>query len=122
MTRTSLTQLEARDAFIARHIGPDAAEQEAMLAVLGYASRAALIDALVPTNIRNKGKLALGQYAQPMPEQEALSKLKKIASKNKVLKSMIGQGYYNTHTPGVVLRNIFENPAWYKIGRASCRE
>src|SRR5476649_1815177 len=113
MTRTSLTQLEARDAFIARHIGPDAAEQEAMLSVLGYASRAALIDALVPANIRNQGTLALGQYSQPMPEQEALAKLKKIASKNKVLKSMIGQGYYNTHTPGVVLRNIFENPAWY---------
>jgi glycine dehydrogenase len=113
MTRTSLTQLEARDAFIARHIGPDAAEQEAMLSVLGYASRAALIDALVPANIRNKDTLALGQYSQPLPEQEALNKLKKIASKNKVLKSLIGQGYYNTLTPGVVLRNIFENPAWY---------
>ena len=113
MTRTSLTQLEARDAFIARHIGPDAAEQAAMLSVLGYASRAALIDALVPANIRNKGALALGQYAQPLPEQEALGKLKQIASKNQVLKSMIGQGYYNTHTPGVILRNIFENPAWY---------
>ncbi len=113
MTRTSLTQLEARDAFIARHIGPDAAEQEAMLAVLGYASRAALIDTIVPANIRNKGALPLGAYTQPMPEQEALNKLKKIAGKNKVLKSMIGQGYYNTLTPGVVLRNIFENPAWY---------
>ncbi|MFS2002945.1 aminomethyl-transferring glycine dehydrogenase [Duganella sp. CT11-25] len=113
MTRTSLTQLEARDAFIARHIGPDAAEQDAMLSVLGYASRAALIDALVPANIRNQGALALGQYSQPMPEQEALTKLKKIASKNKVLKSLIGQGYYNTLTPGVILRNIFENPAWY---------
>ena len=113
MTRTSLTQLEARDAFIARHIGPDAAEQDAMLSVLGYASRAALIDALVPANIRNQGALALGQYSQPMPEQEALTKLKKIASKNKVLKSMIGQGYHNTLTPGVILRNIFENPAWY---------
>jgi glycine dehydrogenase len=113
MTRTSLTQLEARDAFIARHIGPDAAEQDAMLSVLGYASRAALIDALVPANIRNSGALALGQYSQPMPEQEALTKLKKIASKNKVLKSLIGQGYYNTLTPGVILRNIFENPAWY---------
>ncbi|CAN7569748.1 MULTISPECIES: aminomethyl-transferring glycine dehydrogenase [Duganella] len=113
MTRTSLTQLEARDAFIARHIGPDAAEQEAMLSVLGYASRAALIDALVPANIRNQGALPLGAYSQPMPEQEALTKLKKIASKNKVLKSLIGQGYYNTLTPGVILRNIFENPAWY---------
>ena len=113
MTRTSLTQLEARDAFIARHIGPDAAEQQDMLSVLGYATRAALIDAIVPANIRNKAALPLGAYAQPMPENEALNKLKKIASKNKVLKSLIGQGYYNTLTPNVVLRNIFENPAWY---------
>src|SRR5574343_1468977 len=113
MTRTSLTQLEARDAFIARHIGPDAAEQQEMLSLLGYASRAALIDALVPANIRNKTPLPLGAYAQPMPEQEALAKLKATASKNQVLKSLIGQGYYNTHTPGVILRNIFENPAWY---------
>ncbi len=113
MTRTSLTQLEARDAFIARHIGPDADEQQAMLSVLGYASRAALIDALVPANIRSKNALPLGQFSQPMPEQEALAKLKAIAGQNKVLKTMIGQGYYNTHTPGVVLRNIFENPAWY---------
>lgn len=113
MTRTSLTQLEARDAFIARHIGPDAAEQQDMLSVLGYATRAALIDAIVPANIRNKAALPLGAYTQPMPENEALNKLKKIASKNKVLKSLIGQGYYNTLTPNVVLRNIFENPAWY---------
>ena len=113
MTRTSLTQLEARDAFIARHIGPDAAEQQQMLEVLGYASRAALIDAIVPPGIRNKSALPLGQFSEPMPEQEALAKLKGIAGKNKVLKSLIGQGYYNAFTPGVVLRNIFENPAWY---------
>ena len=113
MTRTSLTQLEARDAFIARHIGPDAAEQQAMLATLGYPSRAALIDAIVPANIRNQAALPLGAYSAPLPESEALAKLKKIASKNKVLKSLIGQGYYNTTTPGVILRNIFENPAWY---------
>ena len=90
MTRTSLTQLEARDAFIARHIGPSATEQQAMLATLGYPSRAALIDALVPANIRNKGALPLGAYSQPMPEQEALSRLKAIAGKNQVLKSLIG--------------------------------
>jgi len=113
MTRTSLTQLEARDAFIARHIGPDAAEQQAMLATLGYPTRAALIDAIVPANIRNQAALPLGAYSAPLPESEALAKLKKIASKNKVLKSLIGQGYYNTTTPGVILRNIFENPAWY---------
>ncbi|MDC8759972.1 aminomethyl-transferring glycine dehydrogenase [Janthinobacterium fluminis] len=113
MTRTSLTQLEARDAFIARHIGPSASEQEAMLSTLGYASRAALIDALVPANIRNKGALPLGQYSAPMPETAALAQLKSLASKNRVLKSLIGQGYYNSHTPAVILRNIFENPAWY---------
>jgi glycine dehydrogenase len=113
MTRTSLTQLEARDAFIARHIGPSDSEQEAMLSTLGYASRAALIDALVPANIRNQGALPLGPYSEPMPEQAALAGLKALASKNQVLKSLIGQGYYNTHTPGVILRNIFENPAWY---------
>ncbi|MGZ9044918.1 MAG: aminomethyl-transferring glycine dehydrogenase, partial [Telluria sp.] len=113
MTRTSLTQLEARDDFISRHIGPSESEQEAMLSKLGYATRAALIDAVVPPNIRNKSKLALGEFYNPMPEQEALAKLKAIASKNKVMKSVIGQGYYGTHTPAVVLRNIFENPAWY---------
>lgn len=113
MTRTSLTQLEARDAFIPRHIGPSESEQAAMLSTLGYASRAALIDAVVPANIRKKSKLALGEFYDPMPEQEALAKLKAIASKNKIMKSMIGQGYYNTHTPNVILRNIFENPAWY---------
>jgi glycine dehydrogenase len=113
MTRTSLTTLEARDAFIARHIGPDAAEQQQMLDTLGYATRAALIDAIVPENIRSRGVLPLGQFAEPLPEQAALAKLKSIAGQNKVVKSLIGQGYYGTFTPGVVLRNIFENPAWY---------
>ncbi len=113
MTRPSLTQLEARDSFIPRHIGPSEAEQAAMLSTLGYASRAALIDAIVPPDIRKKSKLELGQFFDPMPEQAALAKLKAIAGKNKVMKSMIGQGYSNTHTPTVVLRNIFENPAWY---------
>ncbi|HWJ94717.1 MAG TPA: aminomethyl-transferring glycine dehydrogenase subunit GcvPA, partial [Telluria sp.] len=113
MTRTSLTELEARDAFIPRHIGPSASEQAAMLHTLGYESRAALIDAVVPANIRKKSKLELGEFFEPMTEQAALSKLKGIASKNKVLKSVIGQGYYGTLTPTVVLRNIFENPAWY---------
>ncbi|MBR7799010.1 aminomethyl-transferring glycine dehydrogenase [Undibacterium fentianense] len=113
MTRTSLSQLEAHDAFIARHIGPSEAEQAAMLKVLGYADRTALIDALVPANIRRKDVLPLAQFTEAKSETEALATLKALASKNKVLKSFIGQGYYNTHTPGVVLRNIFENPAWY---------
>jgi glycine dehydrogenase len=113
MTRTSLTQLEARDGFIPRHIGPSALEEAAMLSVLGYASRAALIDAVVPANIRRKDKLDLGEFFDPLPETAALAKLKAIASQNKVMKSMIGQGYYGTTTPPVILRNIFENPAWY---------
>ena len=113
MTRISLSELEARDAFIARHIGPSAAEQAKMLETVGYASREALIDAVVPANIRRKEVLPLGMFTEAKSEQAALSQLKAIASKNKVLKSLIGQGYYNTHTPGVILRNIFENPAWY---------
>ncbi|MFC4929647.1 aminomethyl-transferring glycine dehydrogenase [Massilia sp. GCM10023247] len=113
MTRTSLTQLEARDSFIPRHIGPSESEEAAMLSTLGYPSRAALIDAVVPANIRRKDKLDLGEFFEPLPEQAALARLKAIASKNKVMKSVIGQGYYGTHTPPVILRNIFENPAWY---------
>jgi len=113
MTRTSLTQLEARDGFLPRHIGPSASEQAAMLSALGYAARAELIDAVVPANIRRKDKLDLGQFYEPLPEQAALAKLKGIAAQNKVMKSLIGQGYYGTHTPPVILRNIFENPAWY---------
>ncbi|MGV8897618.1 MAG: aminomethyl-transferring glycine dehydrogenase [Burkholderiaceae bacterium] len=113
MIRFSLSQLEARDSFIARHIGPSASEQQAMLAVLGYSSRSALIDAIVPASIRRKEALPLGQFTQPLTEQAALAKLKGLASKNRVFKSMIGQGYYNTFTPGVILRNLFENPAWY---------
>ncbi len=113
MTRPSLIELEARDSFIPRHIGPSDADQAAMLSTLGYDTRAALIDAIVPANIRSKNKLDLGQFAEPRTEEEALATLKGLASKNKVLKSFIGQGYHGTFTPKVILRNIFENPAWY---------
>lgn len=113
MTRLSLSQLEATDAFISRHIAPSDAEQAKMLAVLGYANRTALIDAIVPANIRRHDVLPLAGFTEPKTEQAALAQLKALAGKNKVLKSFIGQGYYNTHTPGVILRNIFENPAWY---------
>ncbi|MBC3811483.1 aminomethyl-transferring glycine dehydrogenase [Undibacterium aquatile] len=113
MTRPSLSQLEATDAFISRHIAPSDAEQAKMLAVLGYADRTALIDAIVPANIRRHDVLPLADFTEPKTEQAALAQLKALAGKNRVLKSFIGQGYYNTHTPGVILRNIFENPAWY---------
>jgi glycine dehydrogenase len=106
----SLAALENRAAFIARHIGTNSGEQAQMLAALGYASRAALMDAIVPPAIRERAALKL---PAPMTEAAALAKLKAIAAQNKVLKSFIGQGYYGTHTPGVILRNILENPAWY---------
>ncbi len=105
-----LATLEDTGAFIARHIGTSPSEQAAMLAVLGYPSRAALMDAIVPASIRRGPSLAL---SPPLPEIDALTRLKAIAAKNRVLTSHIGQGYYGTHTPGVILRNVLENPAWY---------
>ncbi len=115
MNRTplSLAALEVHDAFAARHIGPDSADQQAMLDALGFASRAALIDAVIPAAIRRKETLPLGPFAQPRSEAEALAELRQLADKNQVFRSYIGQGYYNTHTPAVILRNVLENPAWY---------
>ena len=115
MNRTplSLAALEAHDAFAARHIGPDTADQQAMLEALGFASRAGLIDAVIPPAIRREGALPLGAFAQPRSEAQALADLRKLADKNQVFRSYIGQGYYDTHTPAVILRNVLENPAWY---------
>ncbi|MEP6941793.1 MAG: aminomethyl-transferring glycine dehydrogenase [Betaproteobacteria bacterium] len=106
----SLDALEQHADFVARHIGTTDDEQRAMLEVLGFASRGALIDAIVPPAIRSARALAL---PPPKGEQEALSALKAIARKNRVPKSFIGQGYYGTHTPAVIQRNVLENPAWY---------
>ncbi|WP_347334837.1 aminomethyl-transferring glycine dehydrogenase, partial [Ralstonia pseudosolanacearum] len=111
--RPTLAELEARDAFAERHIGPSPDEQAAMLATLGYASRAALIDAVIPPAIRRQDGMPLGEFTQPLTEEAALAKLRGIAGQNRVVRSLIGQGYYGTHTPGVILRNILENPAWY---------
>ena len=109
-TRISLTALEQHRGFVDRHIGTSDEEQAAMLELLGYPSRAALIDAVVPASIRQSAPLAL---AAAKGEEEALHELKQLAAKNRVLKSFIGQGYYGTYTPGVILRNVFQNPAWY---------
>ena len=105
-----LVELENTSEFIARHIGIDDAAEAHMLSVLGAASRRALIDAIIPSSIARSSVMAI---PAPVTEAEALKQLKAIASKNRVLKSFIGQGYYGTHTPGVILRNILENPAWY---------
>ncbi len=101
---------EQHDAFAARHIGPAAAAQAAMLSVLGYATRAALIDAVVPADIRDKTALAL---PPGLSEPAALAELGKLAATNRVVRSFIGQGYYDTHLPGVIQRNVLESPAWY---------
>lgn len=113
MTALSLAALETHDAFAERHIGPDAASQQKMLDALGFASRAALIDAVIPASIRRTDALPLGSFAQPRSEAEALAALRQLADQNQVFRTFIGQGYYNAHTPAVILRNVLENPAWY---------
>jgi glycine dehydrogenase len=108
--RRALAELEQHRGFVDRHIGTSAADQAEMLKTLGYASRAALTDAVVPPSIRSRAPLDL---PPAKGEQEALDLLKAMARRNRVVKSYIGQGYYGTLTPGVVLRNVLENPAWY---------
>ena len=106
----TLAALENATEFLPRHIGIDAADEAHMLSVIGEASRRALIDSIVPRSIARSRAMDL---PAPLTEAGALAELKAIASKNKVLKSFIGQGYYGTHIPGVILRNVLENPAWY---------
>ncbi len=108
--RFSLSELENHGAFIDRHIGPDENDQAAMLQAIGYPRLAALMDAVIPPNIRTAQDLAL---PESVTETAALARLKAMAAKNQVFRSFIGQGYYGTHTPGVILRNVLENPAWY---------
>lgn len=93
-----------------RHIGPDERETKEMLAVIGKPSLDALIDATLPAVIRSKEAL---KEPAPQSEYEYVQELKKVAAKNKVYKTYIGQGYYGTITPNVILRNVFENPGWY---------
>ncbi|APW46040.1 aminomethyl-transferring glycine dehydrogenase [Rhodoferax antarcticus] len=111
MTHTPpLHELENASEFVARHIGVSAADEAQMLQAVGAASRAALIDEIVPRSIARSKPMAI---PSAITEAAALAELKAIAAKNKVFKSYIGQGYYDTFTPGVILRNILENPAWY---------
>ncbi|HSN01802.1 MAG TPA: aminomethyl-transferring glycine dehydrogenase [Rudaea sp.] len=106
----SLRELEQHDAFIARHIGPNDAEIARMLRTLGFDSLEAMTDAIVPASIKSSAPLAL---PEAIGETDALAKVRALANKNQVFRSFIGQGYYGTHTPNVILRNILENPAWY---------
>jgi len=96
--------------FQSRHIGPSAEETESMLSTIGVNSIDELINRTIPSAIRLKEPL---QTPGSVSEYEYLRNLKIVASKNKIFKTYIGQGYYGTITPSVILRNIFENPGWY---------
>ena len=104
-----LNSLEQKNDFIRRHIGPGRPEIAAMLDSIGATSLADLMTQTVPSSIRSEG-LNVGEA---FTEVEALAALKAIASQNQVKRSFIGMGYYNTHTPNVILRNVLENPGWY---------
>ena len=106
----TLRELEHSHAFVERHIGPNDAEIAQMLDVVGHGSLDALTDAIVPAGIKSPAPLDL---PESLTEVQALAKIRAIADKNQVFRTFIGQGYYGTLTPNVILRNVLENPAWY---------
>ncbi|MBD8602448.1 aminomethyl-transferring glycine dehydrogenase [Pseudomonas sp. CFBP 8771] len=107
---TRAIALHTDNEFIARHIGPGPADEQAMLDFLGFDSLDALSASVIPESI--KGTSVLGLSAG-QSEADALAAIKAIAQQNQLFKNYIGQGYYNTHTPAPILRNLLENPAWY---------
>ncbi|ARJ42516.1 glycine dehydrogenase (aminomethyl-transferring) [Pantoea alhagi] len=109
MTQT-LSQLEHTGAFIERHIGPSASQQESMLQAIGARSLSELIGSIVPVDIQLPGPPAIGDA---LTEHQALAELKAIASRNQRCKTYIGMGYTPVLTPPVILRNMLENPGWY---------
>ncbi|GLW31114.1 aminomethyl-transferring glycine dehydrogenase [Actinoplanes regularis] len=96
--------------FVHRHIGPQSDEQSQMLKAIGYSSLDELMDAAIPGSIRFHGALDLPAGAS---EEETIAELREIAGRNVLATPMIGLGYYGTHTPAVIKRNVLENPAWY---------
>ena len=110
MSSAPLDSLLYRNEFVDRHIGPDDGEIRDMLAVLGLDSLDDLARRTVPASIAAGEPLAL---APPVPESEALDRLQAIAARNRPARSFIGMGYYDTHLPAVIQRNVLENPGWY---------
>ena len=108
--KRSLKDLQNAAEFIARHIGPSAEDQQQMLKTLGCNNLQQLTEQVVPEAIAMADDLAI---VDGCSEAQALEELRALASQNKVFRSFIGQGYYNTITPNVIQRNILENPAWY---------
>ena len=96
--------------FASRHIGPDEQSRSIMLSALGYQNLEELISDVVPQSKRLKSEMALGEG---LSEVDALAEIRELVSENEPKRSLIGMGYYGTHTPGVIKRNILENPAWY---------
>ena len=96
--------------FSSRHIGLNAHDVTTMLATLGTKSLDVLMEEVVPANIRRDGEMQIGAA---LSEAEVLAEMRELASCNQIKTSMIGMGYYGTHTPPVILRNVLENPAWY---------
>ena len=108
--RKSLIELEGRESFVGRHIGPPASEQKTMLDALGVASVEELINATVPDDIKMSEPLNL---RSAIGQQGAQDELRAIAAANQLHTSLIGMGYHDTITPHVIRRNIMENPGWY---------
>ena len=106
----SLQSLENQSEFQARHIGITPSDEQQMLKTIGVTSRSALIADIVPPGIRRGDAMRL---PSAVTESQALTELRAIANRNQLVRSCIGQGYHGTHTPGVILRNVLENPAWY---------
>ncbi|MFZ2511138.1 MAG: aminomethyl-transferring glycine dehydrogenase [Gordonia sp. (in: high G+C Gram-positive bacteria)] len=107
-----MTDAKFHGEFVARHLGPDAHETARMLAVLGVNSLDELATQVVPAAIASEDG-ALAALNAPLSEADTTAHLRELAGKNTVARSMIGLGYYDTHTPAVLKRNIVENPAWY---------
>lgn len=106
----SADALDMADTFARRHMGPRLEESTSMLQTIGFESFDELVKSTVPADIMTDKPLSL---EDPMSESEALAQIRKFADRNKVMKSYIGQGYYDTQVPSVILRNMLENPGWY---------
>ena len=110
--KRTLNDLQHAEQFVKRHVGPRVEDQQAMLSLLDCNNLQQLIEQVVPESITNNKPLDLPLQCT---ESQALKELRQIANKNKICKSFLGQGYYGTLTPNVILRNILENPAWYRL-------
>jgi glycine dehydrogenase len=107
----SIQEFSSKNEFIARHIGPQDSDIQAMLKTLGFSSLEDMAKSIIPSQIRTNHKFDI--VGSGISESGLLNQIKNMVSKNKVFKTYIGMGYHDTHTPTVIQRNIFENPVWY---------